>query len=438
MIRKKCKSKLKKRKDSKQKTTTSKPEIISNQKHIDCNVDTHYSSTSDSSDSDDATPLLQLYIKSKNVSGKKRKAADCIVAKEKNLKRRKKVETTRITLERADRRKTLERRREERRRKAFTRPEFHFTGDSSESESGLFEEQSNTDFDQSVCKGPARTKKLMQNRSISKRKSMRTKSTKSNAHVPQNNLSRCITNKKGYNPSQSKKNVRSLLVQHNSVFSDTNPGKSLSHNYISSNQNNKVDQMASKASLYEEKKKKIKKKRSAGKAFFGLDRGRFQSVTGVLNIDKSPQASLLLNDSIVTSAAVSRKQMLVDKEKREDVDFSSFLRFGFAGLTSGFLSGLMGIGGGIVMTSFLSLMTEMTQHEAVATSLVALVPTGLSATYHFHRKGHVRIRLVVLLSTASATGMFIAAHYLADQFDESNLRRLFACIVGFSGLRLFL
>ena len=51
------------------------------------------------------------------------------------------------------------------------------------------------------------------------------------------------------------------------------------------------------------------------------------------------------------------------------------------GLFVGFSSSLLGVGGGIVMTTYMSVATDLSQHEAVATSLVAMVPTGLSATF---------------------------------------------------------
>lgn len=46
------------------------------------------------------------------------------------------------------------------------------------------------------------------------------------------------------------------------------------------------------------------------------------------------------------------------------------------GLFSGFTSGLLGIGGGLLMTTYMSLFSDMSQLTAVATSLAAIAPIG--------------------------------------------------------------
>ena len=61
------------------------------------------------------------------------------------------------------------------------------------------------------------------------------------------------------------------------------------------------------------------------------------------------------------------------------------------GAVVGYLSALLGLGGGIIMTTTFSLTGAMTQHEAVATSLLAMVPVGFSATYWHMLAGHVHV-----------------------------------------------
>ena len=59
------------------------------------------------------------------------------------------------------------------------------------------------------------------------------------------------------------------------------------------------------------------------------------------------------------------------------------------GLISGFTAGLLGVGGGIISTTYMSSFTEMSQIDAVATSLLALVPTGLYTSFWQLRAGNV-------------------------------------------------
>lgn len=73
-----------------------------------------------------------------------------------------------------------------------------------------------------------------------------------------------------------------------------------------------------------------------------------------------------------------------------------------AGLASGFVSGLLGVGGGVLMSSFLSSTTDIPQATVVATSLLSVVPVGLAGTYHNYRYGNVQFRAAGLIG-ASAT-----------------------------------
>eukprot|EP00009_Paramoeba_aestuarina_P004613 CAMPEP_0201519860 /NCGR_PEP_ID=MMETSP0161_2-20130828/10306_1 /ASSEMBLY_ACC=CAM_ASM_000251 /TAXON_ID=180227 /ORGANISM="Neoparamoeba aestuarina, Strain SoJaBio B1-5/56/2" /LENGTH=227 /DNA_ID=CAMNT_0047918027 /DNA_START=358 /DNA_END=1038 /DNA_ORIENTATION=+ len=61
------------------------------------------------------------------------------------------------------------------------------------------------------------------------------------------------------------------------------------------------------------------------------------------------------------------------------------------GLASGFTAGLLGLGGGIFMTTYMSLKGDVSQLTAVATSLAAIVPIGLSTSFHYTKHKHIHI-----------------------------------------------
>lgn len=99
---------------------------------------------------------------------------------------------------------------------------------------------------------------------------------------------------------------------------------------------------------------------------------------------------------------------------------------------------LVGIGGGIVMTTCLSGWpgTSMTQHTAVATSLVAMVPIGLAATAMNAMQGTVQYRAALVLALTSSFAMYSTARYVAPQVDEQMMRYIFASVLAVSAIRM--
>ena len=110
--------------------------------------------------------------------------------------------------------------------------------------------------------------------------------------------------------------------------------------------------------------------------------------------------------------------------------------FGVAGVATGFSAGLLGVGGGIVMTTFMALTTELSQHEAVATSVVAMIPTGLSSSFFHWRAGNIHFRAAALLAVSSAAAMTTACAYIAPSVPEEQMRYLFAALLVVSGARM--
>ena len=94
------------------------------------------------------------------------------------------------------------------------------------------------------------------------------------------------------------------------------------------------------------------------------------------------------------------------------------------GLAAGLLAGLFGVGGGIVFVPAL-IALGLDHHEAIGTSLLAIVPTVLVGTWSQSRYGNVRWRAALVLGLAAA----ITAQggvVLAESLSDATLRRLFA------------
>ena len=96
------------------------------------------------------------------------------------------------------------------------------------------------------------------------------------------------------------------------------------------------------------------------------------------------------------------------------------------GLVVGVVSGVVGIGGGILFVTALVWLVGMDQHKAQGTSLGALLaPVGIFAFLEYYRKGNADIRVAALLAAGFLVGGYFGA-VGAQYIPEVWLRRIFA------------
>jgi uncharacterized protein len=94
------------------------------------------------------------------------------------------------------------------------------------------------------------------------------------------------------------------------------------------------------------------------------------------------------------------------------------------GLAAGVLAGMFGVGGGILFVPTL-IALGLDHHDALGTSLLAIIPTAVVGTWRQSRYGNVRWRAAATLgiaAVASAQGGVA----LAEALSDATLRRLFA------------
>lgn len=107
------------------------------------------------------------------------------------------------------------------------------------------------------------------------------------------------------------------------------------------------------------------------------------------------------------------------------------------GLVVGLVSGVVGIGGGILFVPALIWLLGMDQHKAQGTSLGALLlPVGIFAFLEYYRKGNADIRVAALLAAGFLVGGYfgaVGAHHISDLW----LRRIFALTLVAIGGRMF-
>jgi uncharacterized membrane protein YfcA len=110
-----------------------------------------------------------------------------------------------------------------------------------------------------------------------------------------------------------------------------------------------------------------------------------------------------------------------------------------AGLGGGALSGLFGVGGGIVLSPLLALLLGLNQHQAQGVTLAALLlPNSLPAVLHFRSRGiPLHWPLVGALIVAFLPGVWVGAK-IADRIPDGPLRLGFVGFVLLLALRTFL
>ncbi len=95
----------------------------------------------------------------------------------------------------------------------------------------------------------------------------------------------------------------------------------------------------------------------------------------------------------------------------------------------GVMSGLFGVGGGVILVPLLVLLFQFEQHEAQGTSLVALVPpTGLLAFLNYAHAGHVNWTVGLLLMPGVFFGGMLGSR-VAQTLSPGKMRRVFAALL---------
>ena len=99
------------------------------------------------------------------------------------------------------------------------------------------------------------------------------------------------------------------------------------------------------------------------------------------------------------------------------------------GLFAGTASGLIGIGGGIIIVPSLVFIFGLTQHQAQGTTLALMVPPiGLLAAYTYWKSGYVNIKIAAFVCAGFFIGGLIGSKIAVD-IPETLLQKIFGGIM---------
>jgi len=108
------------------------------------------------------------------------------------------------------------------------------------------------------------------------------------------------------------------------------------------------------------------------------------------------------------------------------------------GLVAGTLSGLIGIGGAIIIIPSLILLLGMNQYDAQGTSLATmLLPIGLLAAINYYKEGALNIKYAAIIAVAFFVGGYLGSK-VALEIPQTALRKVFAATLFVIALKMFL
>jgi len=106
------------------------------------------------------------------------------------------------------------------------------------------------------------------------------------------------------------------------------------------------------------------------------------------------------------------------------------------GLAAGMLSGLVGVGGGIIVVPALVFFLGFSQQQAQGTSLgLLLLPVGILAVVNYYNKGHIDVRVVGIMALAFVVGGWLGSK-LALSISEDSVKKIFAVILFYTGIKM--
>ncbi len=106
------------------------------------------------------------------------------------------------------------------------------------------------------------------------------------------------------------------------------------------------------------------------------------------------------------------------------------------GLVAGTLSGLVGVGGGIIIVPALVFFLGFSQHAAQGTSLgLLLLPAGILAVINYYNKGYVDLKVVAIMCAAFVFGGWLGSK-LALSISQETVKKIFAVVLFYTAFKM--
>lgn len=116
---------------------------------------------------------------------------------------------------------------------------------------------------------------------------------------------------------------------------------------------------------------------------------------------------------------------------------SNEILFVILGLVAGVFSGIIGLGGGVIIVPALVFIFGMSQQQAQGTTLALMVPPiGILAAYTYYQSGFVNLKIAGLVCLGFIFGGWLGAK-IAVQLPKEVLQKIFAIVLLFLAVKMF-
>ncbi|MFI5155185.1 MAG: sulfite exporter TauE/SafE family protein [Chitinophagales bacterium] len=106
------------------------------------------------------------------------------------------------------------------------------------------------------------------------------------------------------------------------------------------------------------------------------------------------------------------------------------------GLAAGMLSGLVGVGGGIIIVPALVFFLGFSQHQAIGTSLgILLLPAGILAVMNYYKKGFIDLKVVLILFIGYVVGSYFGSN-ISLNVSQDALKKAFAIMLIITAVKM--
>lgn len=105
------------------------------------------------------------------------------------------------------------------------------------------------------------------------------------------------------------------------------------------------------------------------------------------------------------------------------------------GIVTGFVNGLLGIGGGTIIIPAMVLLMRISQHQAHGTSLAVILPTTVVSCIIYGLHGNLDFKVALQVASGGMLGGYLGAK-LMNKISPLRLRQFFGIFMFLAGLRM--
>jgi len=113
----------------------------------------------------------------------------------------------------------------------------------------------------------------------------------------------------------------------------------------------------------------------------------------------------------------------------KQIDMETIVYLVLIGLAAGFLGGMVGIGGGVLIVPALVLLLGLSQHQSQGISLAMMIfPVGVLGVINYYKKGYVDFRYAGLLAVGFFVGSYIGSKFSLS-LPQELVKKIFAVVM---------